>query len=57
MQPNMLVVGLLAAYPQTQTMQPTDEKSTTEVENSGPVLEKRLGDNKCFPLGEKKKKA
>lgn len=41
MQPNMLVVGLLAVYPQTQTMQATDEKrDVIEVENGGPALEK-----------------
>lgn len=58
----MLLVGLLAAYPQTQTMQPTDEKKERdakdgiEVANGGPALEKQLEDYKCLLLGEKRKK-
>lgn len=58
----MLVVGLLAAYPQIQTMQPTDEKRERDakdgikVANGVPTLEKQLGDNKRLLIGEKRKK-
>jgi len=51
----MLVIGLLAAHPQTQTMQPTDENRERNTEdgikaaNGGHALEKRLGNNKCLP--------